>query len=671
MVNIEKAKIRIAHLKKTINYHNYRYYVLDDPEIADAEYDRLMRELEDIEKRYPDLVSSDSPTQRVGAPPLKEFKTVRHTLPMLSLTNCFNQEEVREFDKKIKRFLKRKDDIEYVAEAKLDGVAVELVYLMGKYEIGSTRGDGTIGEDITLNLKTIRSIPLQLRDLKEGRMPERLEVRGEVFLGKKEFMRLNKSRMDAGETLFANPRNAAAGSLRQLDSLITAARPLDIVCHGIGAVSGITFTTHWEVLEAFLQYGLKVNPVKYRCKNIEEVIQHYYEIQKQREELNYEIDGVVIKVNELSLQNMLGTISRSPRWAIAYKFKARQETTKIRDIIVQVGRTGALTPVAIMEPVSVGGVEVSRATLHNQDEIDKKDIRVGDVVIVQRAGDVIPEVVKVVESRRSGKEKRFIMPDTCPVCGSDVIRSVGEAVSRCVGLSCPAKLKEAIKHFASKGAMDINGLGDKLVDQLVDRGMVKDVSDLYFLSLDDVAGLERMAEKSAHNVLDAIHKSKSADLARLIYALGIRHVGEHIAKVLASGMGSMENLVNVDEQSLMTKREIGPEVAHSIAQFFSQKVNRDIIARLHKAGLSGDFVKKAAQGNLKDKVFIFTGVMENYTREEAKKLVEDRGGRVSSGVSSTTDYLVAGEAAGSKLKKGKELGIHIISEEEFRKLIEA
>lgn len=666
---MEEVRGYLIDLRKKINYHNYRYYVLDDPEISDAAYDRLMRELEDLEKQYPDLVTPDSPTQRVGAPPLKEFKTVRHTLPMLSLSNCFNQEEAKEFDQRIKRFLKITGDIEYVAEPKLDGVAVELVYEKGRLIVGSTRGDGTIGEDVTLNLKTIRSIPLQLLDTKKIKIVNRLEIRGEVFLRKREFKLLNKKREDSGEPLFANPRNAAAGSLRQLDSRITAGRPLDIFCHGIGEVSGIRFDTHWDILDALHQLGLKVNPIKYRCKNIAEVVDCYKEIQGKREELKYEIDGVVIKVNDLKLQNRLGTISRNPRWAIAYKFEAHQETTKIKDIIVQVGRTGALTPVAIMVPVKVGGVEVSRATLHNQDEIDKKDIRIGDTVIVQRAGDVIPEVVKVVETKRTGKEKRFIISDKCPICGSEVIKLNDEAVSRCLGFSCPAKLKETIKHFASKGAMDIDGLGDKLVNQLADKGLVKDVSDLYFLSISDLAGLERMAEKSAQNIISAIEESKEAGLERLIYALGIRHVGEHIAGVLVDSLGSIKKLMKANENDLMHIREIGPEVARSIVKFFKQEVNVKTINRLKGAGVSFTPVKKTEK-DLEGMVFIFTGGMKHYTREESKRLVESKGGRVSSSVSNKTNYLVVGESPGSKLEKAKALGVKIISEREFRKIVE-
>jgi DNA ligase (NAD+) len=666
---MKDVESRCDDLRKKINYHNYRYYVLDDPEISDAAYDLMMQELEGLEKKYPNLITPDSPTQRVGATPLKEFKTVQHSLLMLSLSNCFKEEEVEEFDQRVKKFLKMAGDIEYVAEPKLDGVAVELVYERGKFVIGSTRGDGTVGEDVTLNLKTIKSIPLQLQEIPSVKIPDRLEVRGEVFLGKKEFKLLNKRREDSGEPLFANPRNAAAGSLRQLDPRVTAERPLNIFCHGIGKISGMKFETHWEILKTLPRLGLKVNPVEYKCKNINEVMDCYREIKKKRDTLNCEIDGVVIKVNSLKFQDRLGAISRSPRWAMAYKFEAHQETTKIKDIIVQVGRTGALTPVAIMEPIKVGGVVVSRATLHNQDEIDKKDIHIGDTVIVQRAGDVIPEVVKVIEGKRTGKEKRFVIPDKCPVCGSEVMRSNDEAAYRCVGLSCPAKLKEAIKHFVSKRAMDIDGLGDKLVNQLVGKGLLQDVADLYSLSVADLEGLERMAERSARNVVSAIGKSRGAGLERLTYALGIRHVGEHMAGVLVSNLGNMEKLMDADEDSLMQISKVGPEVAQSIVYFFKQSVNRKTINRLKKAGVSFTPVKRATN-DLDGMTFIFTGGLEHYTREEAKSLVESRGGKVGSSVSNKTNYLIAGESPGSKLEKAKTLGVKIISEREFRKIIE-
>ena len=659
----------LAFLRKTIHYHNYRYYVLDDPEVSDAAYDRLMRELEEIEKRYPETVTPESPTQRVGAAPLKTFKTVRHSLPMLSLSNCFTMEEVKEFDNRIKRFLKITGDVEYIAEAKLDGVAVELVYEKGKFVLGATRGDGTQGEDVTVNLKTIRSIPLELLPHDRVPIPDYVEVRGEVFLRKREFKRLNEKRGERGEPLFANPRNAAAGSLRQLDPRITATRPLDIFCHGVGEVSGVSLSTHWDILHAFSQLGLKVNPLRYRCSHIDEVIDCYETIQEKRSELNYEIDGVVIKVNNCSLQESLGSISRSPRWATAYKFQAHQETTTIRDIIVQVGRTGALTPVAVMEPVKVGGVEVSRATLHNQDEIDKKDIRIGDTVVVQRAGDVIPEVITIVASKRTGKEQRFGMPSRCPECDADVVKLKGEAVYRCLGFSCPAQLKESIKHFASKGAMDIDGLGDKCVNQLVSAGLLKDVADLYFLTVTDLEPLDRFAVTSAHNLIAAIEKSKLAGLEKLVYALGIRHVGAHTAHVLVTNLGSMENILHADEHSLLSIRDVGPEVARSILAFCRQEINLTTISRLKKAGVSFTPLTRKTTEDLNGITFVFTGALKSFTREEAKRLVEGRGGKVGSAISGKTGYLVAGEAPGSKIEKAREHRVTVISENEFKKLI--
>ncbi|MEW6614927.1 MAG: NAD-dependent DNA ligase LigA [Thermodesulfobacteriota bacterium] len=662
----------IYDLRERINYHNYRYYVLDAPEISDAEFDKLMRHLENLEKESPNLITPDSPTQRVGAPPLDEFKTVRHSLPMLSLANAMDEEEVKGFDQRIKRLMGTTEDIEYIAEPKIDGVAVELVYEQGSLTVGSTRGDGVIGEEVTHNLKTIRSIPLRLIG-KERKIPELLEVRGEVYLGTEDFRKLNRSREEEGEPLFANPRNAAAGSLRQLDSNITAQRPLDIFCHGIGRILGISLDTHMEILKAFEQWGLKVIPHIRICRNLEEIIQYYREMGEKRDDLGYEIDGIVLKVNNLRLQDRLGAVSRSPRWAVAYKFEPKQETTRIKDIVVQVGRTGALTPVAIMEPVRLGGVEISRATLHNQDEIAKKDIRIGDTVIVQRAGDVIPEVVKVIETKRTGEEKRFTMPEWCPVCGAEAFRSVGEAVQRCLGLSCPAKLKGIIKHFASKRAMDIDGLGDKLVAQLTDKGLVKDVADLYSLSKEDLTGLERMAEKSAQNLLESIEKSKETTLERLLYALGIRHVGEHISKILTNTFKDMESLINATEDELTSTHEIGPEIAKSIVKFFDQKDNLRVIDRLKQAGvirLRRTEIKSRKESRLEGMTFVFTGALGSFTRDEAKRRVEELGGKAASSVSNKTSYVVIGEDPGSKVDKARALGVSIITEDEFKRLIE-
>lgn len=671
-MNFEEAKKRAEQLRKEINYHNYRYYVLDDPVVSDQEYDELMRELIEIEKRFPELVVPESPTQRVGAPPMEKFETVEHAVPMLSLNNAFSREEVLEFDDRVRRFLKLSGSISYMAEPKLDGLAIEVVYENGKLKVGSTRGDGFIGEDVTRNLMTIKSIPLELLELNGAPIPKRIDVRGEVFMRIEAFKELNKMRLENGEPPFANPRNAAAGSVRQLDSSITASRPLDVYFYAVGMVDGYEFRYQHELFEVFPKWGLPVNPEVKLCRDIHEAVEFYEEMIEKREKLPYEIDGVVIKVDDLSLQRRLGELSRSPRWAIAFKFPAHQARTKIKDIRVQVGRTGALTPVAIMEPVRVGGVEVERATLHNMDEIERKDVRIGDYVIVQRAGDVIPEVVKVITSLRTGNEKTFRMPEKCPVCGAKVVRPEGEAIHRCTNMNCPARIKETIKHFASKRAMDIEGLGDKLVDQLVDKGLVRDVSDIYHLSLDQLASLERMGEKSAQNLLDAIEKSKNATLARFLYALGIRHVGEHLAKVLADHFGSLNAIKNASEEDLMAIEDIGPQVAASIVDFFSSEENLESIEKLLRAGVNPEAERPAtvAEGSpFAGKTVVFTGTLSSMTREEAKERVEALGGKVSSSVSSKTDFVVVGADPGSKARKARELGVKILSEDEFLQML--
>ena len=662
----EAIKKRIEKLREEIEYHNHRYYVLDQPEISDGQYDRLMRELEKLEKDDPELRSPNSPTQRVGASPLEEFEIVRHTVPMLSLANASDETEARDFDKRVKKFLGTSEEIEYIAEPKFDGLAIELVYERGQFVVGSTRGDGVNGENITQNLRTIKTIPLQLIR-KELPAPERLEVRGEAIMQLKKFKELNRKREEMGEPSFANPRNAAAGSVRQLDPKITAERPLEIYLYALGEVRGWTPKTQWEVLKTLPKWGLRTNPHVRKCEGIEEVLDYYHEMNEKRETLPYEIDGTVIKVNRLDLQARLGEIARSPRWALAFKFQPKQETTKILDIRVQVGRTGALTPVAVMEPVKVGGVEVSRATLHNQDEIDRLDVRIGDTVVIQRAGDVIPEVVEVITSKRKETQKKFKMPSKCPVCGAEVVKE--EAIHRCIGLDCPAQLKGRIRHFASKRAMDIEGLGVKLIDQLVDKGLVKDVADIYYIKKEQLIVLERMADKSAQNIIDAIEESKTKPLSKFLYALGIRHVGETTAEDLARRFQRLDDFFNLSEEDLMQVEGIGPEVAASVHQFFGDRKNRESISRLRKAGVNVIEPKTKEKGKLAGKTFVFTGTLEGFEREKARNLVESLGGMTASAVSKKVDFVVVGEDPGSKFDKAKELGIKILTEEEFKKMV--
>ncbi len=664
----DAASKRISDLRKIIEYHNKRYYQQDDPEISDSEYDRLMRELQELELQYPDKDIASSPTQRVGAAPLSKFAAFIHPSAMLSLANAFSNEEIIDFDSRIKR-LAHVDDISYVAEPKLDGLAVNLIYEKGFLIRGATRGDGATGEDVTQNLKTISSLPLKMRTNTDKLIPSFIEIRGEVYIEREPFQKLNRRRMEEGEEPFANPRNAAAGSLRQLDSKITVRRPLNIFFYGIGNVRGINFSTHWEILQALSGWGFPVNKLIEQTQDINASIQYFERIGAMRKNLPYEIDGIVLKVNDLALQNVLGNISRNPRWALACKFPAAQETTTIEKIEVQVGRMGTLTPVAIMEPVNVGGVMVSRATLHNEDEIIKKDIRIGDTVVIQRAGDVIPEVVKVIPEKRTGSEKIFKMPKHCPECNSEIVRLEGEVAHRCVNMSCPAQLKEHIRHFASRGAMDIEGLGEKVSAQLFDAKLIADPADLYFLTKDKLLELDRQAEKSAQNLIDAIKSSKTPSLDKFIYALGIRHVGESTAKLLAEHFGSMENLMNAKVEDLTAINEIGPEIAASIVEFFHERKNIDVMAKFSKAGVTPQKKEVAGNAPLQGKSFVFTGTMESIGRNEAKALVENLGGTVHSSVTKNTTYVVAGADPGSKLDKAKSSGIKIISEGEFLKLI--
>jgi len=666
MISKEEAKKRIEWLRKEIRRHDYLYYVLNKPEISDAEYDKLMRELQELEEMYPDLITPDSPTQRVGAPPAKEFKTVTHLKPMLSLDNAFKEEEMRKFDERIRREL-GKEKISYVAEPKLDGLSVELVYENGVFVRGSTRGDGINGEDVTENLKTIRAVPLRLREA--NGVPSRLAVRGEVIMHIKDFEELNKKLIERGEEPLANPRNAAAGSLRRLDPKETAERPLDIFFYEIMVAEGVKIETQWDALHHLREWGLKTNPLIRKCEGIDEVIEFYKEMVEKREDLSYEIDGIVVKVNDLADQERLGTKAKSPRWAIAYKFPPREKITQIMDIIVQVGRTGILTPVALLKPVDVSGVTVSRATLHNEDYIKEKDIRIGDWVKIARAGDVIPEVLESIKERRTGQEREFRMPDKCPICGSHVVRE--GAYYRCTGgLSCLAQLKRSITHYASKGAMDIEGLGPKIVDLLVDTGLVKRISDLYKLRKIDLLRLPGFADKAAQNLLDSIEKSKERSLDRFIYALGIPNVGEHMAKVLAERFKTLDALMNAREIELLSIHEVGPETAKSVYNFFREERNREEIERLREVGVKATFARmEKKEGILKGKVFVFTGALKEFTRSEAKRIVEELGGTVASSVSRNVDYVVVGENPGSKYDKAKKLGIKMINEEEFKKLI--
>jgi DNA ligase (NAD+) len=660
----------IENLRKTLHHHNYRYHVLDDPEISDAEYDRMMQELIQLEETYPQLTSPDSPSVRVGAPPLSRFDTISHSVPMLSLDNGFNDTAILEFDNRVKKNLDTTDDIIYTAEPKMDGVAVELVYENGKLAAASTRGDGVSGELITDNVKTIRAVPLLMQTSDQLGAPSLLEVRGEVFIGIEAFNKFNQERVAQGLPPFANPRNAAAGSLRQLDSKITAGRPLDVFFYGVGRVADVAPESHWDLLQSLKGWGFKINPLIRPRIKIEEIFAFYRELIEKRHQLPYDIDGMVIKVDSLALQQQLGTTTRSPRWAIAYKFEALQETTVLENIEVQVGRTGVLTPVAHLTPVKVGGATVSRATLHNEDEIQKKDVRIGDTVLIQRAGDVIPEVVKVILSKRSGAEKKFTMPDVCPVCRSGIVRIEGESAIRCINYSCPAQVKERIRHFASKGAFDLDGLGDKLVDQLVEKKLLTSYADLFKLDADTLAGLERMGAKSAANLIQAIDDGKQISFARFIYALGIRHVGEHVAVLLAANFESLETLVGCSEDDLIAIEGIGPVVAESIASFFSREENLIIIERILHSGVQIVFEPQKMTGLLDGKVFVLTGTLKSMTRRQAKEMIAAAGGKVSGSVSKKTDYVVAGESAGSKLVKARELGVDIIDEAAFREMVE-
>lgn len=662
---------RVKELRTLLEYHNRRYYQLDDPEISDAEYDEFFRELTALEERYPGLVTAESPTQRVGGAPTGRFRTITHRLPMLSLENATNDEEiVAKLDARVKKELGLADSVavSYMCEPKMDGLAVELIYEQGILTVASTRGDGVTGEDVTQNIRTLRGLPQRLTG--EG-VPALLEVRGEVYLSLDAFQKINRDREENGDPPFVNPRNAAAGSLRQLDPRITARRPLSLYCYAPGVVEGAPFSSQHEFLSIVAGWGLPVNPLARTVKDVEGAVAYYNEMQGLRESLPYEIDGTVVKVDSFQLQRELGEKSRSPLWAIACKFPPRQAETQLEDILLSVGRTGVITPVAQLSPVEISGVTVSRATLHNWDELAAKDIRIGDTVVVERAGDVIPAVVRVIVERRSGSERSVPPPQSCPECGSAVVRIADEVALRCMGISCPPQIRESIKHFASRGAMDIEGLGEKVVEQLLSLGLVRTVADLYRLTKDDFMRFERMGDKLASNLLAALEASKTCDLSRYIYALGIRHVGERTAKTLAQAFGSLDHLERATVEELISVRDIGATVAQSIFTFFNNPDNRAVIGQLRELGVYPAAVAKTVGGRLSGKNFVFTGTLTRFSRDYARKLVEDQGGNVVGSVSRKTDYVVAGDEAGSKLNKARELGIAVLGEEEFLILLNA
>jgi DNA ligase (NAD+) len=660
---------KLDALRDKIRYHEHRYYVLDSPEITDAEFDRLMDELIELESKHPELITPDSPTQRVGGQVSGQFASVRHSTPMLSLAKTTSEAELRDWERRI-HDLTGQTKVDYVCELKLDGMSMALRFDSGQLSLGITRGNGTEGEDVTANVRTIRSIPLNIsaQQRKKAGLPEAFEVRGELLIPTASFARMNDEQEQKGLPKFANPRNATGGTVRQLDPRITASRRLDFFAYGLLVDGHTIFDRHSAALKALETAGFKVNPNHRLVHSIDEVWKFISEWEAERDSLPYETDGIVVKVDRIALQQELGFTGKAPRWAIAFKYAAHSAETQIEDIQVQVGRTGKLTPVAWLKPVPIGGTTVTRATLHNMDEIDRLGIRIGDWVLVERGGDVIPKVVKVLEDKPRG-HKKFHMPERCPVCGGHVVRAEGEADHRCVNANCPAKLRETIRHFASRGVMNIEGMGDALVNQLVETGMVKNVADIYNLTEEKLLELERMGKKSADNILDEIKKSKTAPLERVIYGLGIRFVGERTAQFLAEAFGSMDALMSASEEELQEVNEIGPRVSAAIREFFDEPKNVALVKRLEAAGLSFTGQKKERGTTLAGKTFVLTGTLPRYSRDEARKLVEDAGGKVVGSVSKKTDYVVAGDEAGSKLDKAKELGVAVIDEDEMEKLV--
>ena len=666
-MTLQEAKERINELKPKIEYYTIKYYE-DEQVISDFDFDTLMKELKQIEAEYPQLITADSPTQKVGTSPIKKgFEKVTHKVPLQSLQDVFSFEEVREFDTRMQKLAEEYNlPLEYVVETKIDGLSTALEYKNGIFVQGATRGNGLVGEDVTDNLKTVRSIPHKLKE------PINIIVRGEIFIGKKEFDELNEARMADEEERFANARNAAAGSLRQLDSKITAQRPLDIYIFNIQETEDKTITTHYQGLEYLEKIGFNVNPVKILCKNINEVIKAIEKIGKDRESLTFGIDGAVVKVDNLHLREILGTTYKTPKWAIAYKYPPEKKETKLLDIVCQVGRTGAITPTAIIEPVKVAGSTISKTTLHNEDFIKEKDLKIGDTVVIQKQGDVIPEVVDVIKDKRNGTEKEFIMPKVCPVCGSPVVREEGEAIARCIGIECSAKILRNLAHFVSKEGMDIDGLGIKIIEQLVDKGLIKNIADIYTLTVEDVASLKKNGKKFAQNVIDAINQSKQNELFKLITALGIRHIGVKSAKGLTKKFKTIDEIANADLETLSNIDDVGKITAKSIYEFFRQEQTIDLIQRLKDAGVNTKVLDDKSAGydqRFAGKTFVLTGSLENYTRDQAGEIIENFGGKVSGSVSKKTSYVLAGEEAGSKLTKAQDLGVTIISEQEFIDMI--
>lgn len=663
-LSLKQATQKIEKLRKEIKYHEKKYYVDSDPQISDPAFDLIVKELDKLEKQFPELITPESPTQRVGEQPLEGFPSVEHRTPMLSLDNCYSEEELKEFEERIEKIIPA-EKIEYVAELKIDGLGISVIYRDGKFSHAVTRGDGLRGDDVTLNVKTIRSLPLLIDNTRE------IEVRGEVYLPFQSFQKINHERSGKGEPLFANPRNAAAGSLRLLDPEEVASRNLDVFLYSI-FIEGKEESSQWKNLQTLKELGFKINPQSRHCSTLKEVISFWNEWQEKRGDLDYDADGIVVKINSTELQKNLGSTAKFPRWSISYKFPARQATTKITNIKIQVGRTGALTPVAILKPVKLSGITINRSTLHNEDEIKRKDIRIGDTVLIERSGDVIPKVVSVMKERRTGKEKKFAFPTICPVCQSSTFKPEGEAISRCVNPSCRARLRGSLLHFVSRRAMNIEGLGDSLVGQMLEKKLVKNIPDIYSLDYEKLAGLERMGPKSSQNLLEEIEKSKQRDVARLIYALGIRYVGERTAQALASHFKNLESLASASLEELIQIEDVGPKVAESIVFFFSQPENTGLMNILKKSGLnfSCKEEKREDERPLRGQIFVLTGKLSSLSREQATEMIEDLGGTVTSSVSHKTTYVVTGDSPGSKLDKAKRFGVPTLEEKEFLKLFE-